>query len=263
MPFMPDTFSRRQGYVKDPPITVREAAPTRIREDFVELATSSGGLTYHGLWNCFRSADRGLPDLGRMLGSAVKGEIKKYVDSREWFHFYDLCESVGTYHPNKHAFVYKLNERFIEQGIGWKLEDGRIVSRESAELEDAVQVAEVALKTAGVLTAEAELRKAREDLSRRPTADLSGAIQHCLASLECLSRKLSGNDTATLGMILKSKATELAIPKPLDVAVEKMWGYASEMGRHLQDGREPAREEVELVVVICAGLMSYLMRKIA
>jgi AbiJ N-terminal domain 4 len=157
---MRDTFSWRHGYVNDPPITVREAAPTRIREDFVELATSVG-LTYHGLWSLFRSADRDLPDLRNMLGSAVRDEINKYLHSCEWFHFYDLCEIVCAYHPNKDAFVYKLNERFIEQGIGWKLEGGRIVSRESAELEDAVKVAEAALQTAGVLTAESELRKAR------------------------------------------------------------------------------------------------------
>src|SRR4029077_19967160 len=40
---------------------------------------------------------------------------------------------------------------------------------------------------------------------------------------------------------------EIGIPKPLDTAIERMWGYASEMVRHLREGRVPAREEAEFL----------------
>ncbi len=52
------------------------------------------------------------------------------------------------------------------------------------------------------------------------------------------------------------------MPKPLDIAVEKAWGYASEMGRHLQEGRTPERGEVELIVGIAATIATYLARKV-
>ena len=36
------------------------------------------------------------------------------------------------------------------------------------------------------------------------------------------------------------------IPAPLDQAVIKTWAYASEFGRHIQEGREPSFEEQSL-----------------
>ena len=55
--------------------------------------------------------------------------------------------------------------------------------------------------------------------------------------------------------------TILASPRPLDVAVEKWWGYTSEVGRHLQEGREPLAEEAELVATVCAAVVTYLVKK--
>jgi hypothetical protein len=62
--------------------------------------------------------------------------------------------------------------------------------------------------------------------------------------------------SATLGDILKRHPA--LIPKPLDTAVEKAWGYASQMGRHIQEGRKPERKEVELIVGMAATVATYL-----
>jgi hypothetical protein len=43
-----------------------------------------------------------------------------------------------------------------------------------------------------------------------------------------------------------------SIPKPLDTAVEKASAYASEMGRHVSEGRTPKLKEVELIVGNCS-----------
>ena len=47
-------------------------------------------------------------------------------------------------------------------------------------------------------------------------------------------REYKGNTKATLGEILKRNSD--LIPKPLDDAVSKAWGYASEHARHLREG---------------------------
>lgn len=65
----------------------------------------------------------------------------------------------------------------------------------------------------------------------------------------------------TPGALLKSHGPSLAIPRPLGAAVEKAWGYASEVGRHLQEGREPSAEEAELVTTVCAAVVTYLVKK--
>jgi hypothetical protein len=44
------------------------------------------------------------------------------------------------------------------------------------------------------------------------------------------------------------------LPRPLNQGVEKAWRCASEMGRHIREGRVPEREEAELIVGIADGI---------
>ncbi|MGA7860651.1 MAG: hypothetical protein WCB19_02190, partial [Thermoplasmata archaeon] len=82
--------------------------------------------------------------------------------------------------------------------------------------------------------------------------------QHCMAALECTARIVSGDERATLGELVARRAAELGIPRPLDNAIEKMWGFASEMARHVREGQTPTREEAELVLSIAAALVTYM-----
>jgi hypothetical protein len=80
-----------------------------------------------------------------------------------------------------------------------------------------------------------------------------------MASLECVARQLTGDHQATLGKIMNDN--RMLISPPLDQAVIKTWAYASEFGRHLQEGREPSFEDAELVVGLCASVSNYLIKK--
>src|ERR1035437_6273909 len=115
-----------------------------------------------------------------------------------------------------------------------------------------------ALEQAEKATAASELREANADLSRLPP-DLTGAIQHSIAALECVAREHC-SDNATLGTLLQ-RYDDL-FPKPLDKGIEKIWGFASEMGRHLQEGRTPSAEEAELLVGLATACCAYLARKV-
>ena len=103
-----------------------------------------------------------------------------------------------------------------------------------------------------------EINEALVDLSRRPTADLTGATTHAMAALECVMRDACEDAKPTLGTLLQRYAG--VIPKPLDLAIEKAWGYASGYGRHIAEGGEPGRKEVELVVGLSATVATYLSR---
>jgi len=135
---------------------------------------------------------------------------------------------------------------------------GIIETRGSESFESAVNNAVEALEASKRTTAKSEIHEALRDLSRRPEADLTGAVQHAMAALECVARDVS-NDKATLGDILKRYPDLL--PKPLDDSVSKAWGYASEMARHLREGRIPTREEAELIVGLSAVVATYLAKK--
>jgi hypothetical protein len=111
----------------------------------------------------------------------------------------------------------------------------------------------------GRCTARNEIHQALVDLSRRPAPDVTGAVQHALAALECVARDACGDPKATLGDILKRYPDLL--PRPLDAAIEKVWGYASEHGRHLREGREPTMAEAELLVGMASVVSTYLVKK--
>ena len=71
------------------------------------------------------------------------------------------------------------------------------------------------------------------------------------------SRGLTG-DKGTLGEVLKHHQDLL--PQPLGTAISKVWGYASNVARHVEEGHEPNREEAELVVGLAAAVAIYLTR---
>jgi hypothetical protein len=80
-----------------------------------------------------------------------------------------------------------------------------------------------------------------------------------MGALEAVARDLAGNSKATLGEVLKRNPT--LVPKPLDTALSQVWGYASNEARHVEEGREPQREEAELVVGLAAVVATYLTKK--
>lgn len=81
-----------------------------------------------------------------------------------------------------------------------------------------------------------------------------------MAALECTAREAVGDPRATLGEILK-RSPDL-LPKPLDDGISKLWGYASETGRHLREGRLPSRAEAELLVGVAASACTYLTARL-
>ena len=104
-----------------------------------------------------------------------------------------------------------------------------------------------------------EIGEAQRDLARRPEPDCTGAVQHAMAALEAVARDVTGDEKATLGDILKDKPD--LFPRPLDVVMGKIWGYASEMARHVREGDELEVEEVELMVALAAAGVTYLAKK--
>ncbi len=258
-------FSRRFGYREPREITVREAAPEALRVGLLQILHDELGLTYTQIREFTCRALRTFPDPSNWSEVPnVRDEVVGLLQGCEWYRVYDMIEAAHRYLvPGGHAeaFTTRINELLDEEGIGWQLIEGRIVTRGPREFEHAVAHAVAAAGDAGLHTARGELEEARRDLSRRPEPDITGTIQHCMAALECTVRVVTADERATLGDLLQRHAAALGIPRPLDNAIERMWGYASEMGRHLREGRVPSREEAELLLGISAALVNYLLQR--
>lgn len=108
-------------------------------------------------------------------------------------------------------------------------------------------------------TSQDEIREALKDLSRRPSPDITGSVQHSVAALECLCREITGQKSATLGKLINDHPG--IVPQPLNKVVSEIFGFSSEQGRHLREGEAPNYEEAELVVHLSASLCTYLCKK--
>jgi hypothetical protein len=263
-------FSKRHKYsIQNREITIREDAPENlwhfILETVIELGFGPAALRED---LCAVLHVRPDPNNWSEYPN-VWEEVQGLIYNCQWFRVYDFIERLyerfeeyneETEKRKKVApqFQQALNEFFIEEGIGWQLVDGEIVTRGTEAFESATTQAVATLDKAGGTTARDEIHEARTDLSRRPEPDLTGAIQHGMAALECVARDVCGDPKATLGVILKKKSN--LIPKPLDMAIEKAWGYASEMGRHIREGRQLNRKEAELIVSLAATISTYLSK---
>jgi hypothetical protein len=261
---MGDSFSQRHGYGQRREIAVREDAPEALRAGLLTVLRGIG-FSYNEVRAVICPVLRTFPDPANWAEIPnVRDEVTGLLQSCDWYRVYDIIEAVYTYFRDaepRERFTVGINEIFEQEGIGWQLVDGRIATRGSEEFEHGVNQAVAALNEAQYQTPRTELEEARRDLSRRPDPDITGTIQHCMASLECTARIIANDPRATLGEIVGRHGAELGIPRPLDDAIQRVWGYASEMARHVREGRTPARDEAELLLGLSASLITYLLRR--
>ena len=264
---MTERFSKRHGYhqAHEAEISVRQNASHELRGIVVQLAYEYG-FQPNILRNLVCRILRKRPNQDNWSEYPnIDDEVHGLVDDCDWYRVYDIIEGItdvmreAPFCYEKKKFESELNDYFLENGIGWKLSNGTVEMRGPEVFEKVVDTAERELETKGFSTARNELHEALRDLSRRPAADITGAIQHSMAALECVAREACGDPKANLGEIMKRYRD--IVPPPLDEVIVKAWGYASENARHIREGREPTFEEAQLVVGVVAALATYLARK--
>jgi hypothetical protein len=269
-------FSKRHGFTRQR-IIARDSAPKQLRSDILfaikDLMYGDRALVRKDLMqgnhalvrprfsqNLFDSL---APILKRSSFGLEYREFDRELMGCPWFRFYDCVEAThelltanfGITHPRRiQEFEEQVNEAFEQNGVGWKLIEGQLQIRGDEGFEQSFQSALKSLGSGGLRNAASEMREALNALSRRPNADATGAIQHAMASLESVARERVGNRKPTLGKLIP----KLGLRPPLDTAVEKLWGYASDSARHGKEGKTPGRREATLVVGTCAAVAAFL-----
>ena len=259
-------FSKRHGHTaSDPEITIWEDAPGGVRFTVIEAARRLGRLSPSTLRRIVCRVLRVPPDLNNWTEFPnVENEVQELVNGCAWYRVYDIAEAIAEHiydgdSEYYEAFSSEVNECLRETGVGWQLKDRLVQARGSDAHERLLVAASEAMKASGLTTARGELEEATRDLSRRPTPDLSGAVQHAMAALECTARDIAKDTKATLGELMKRPNL---LPKPLDEVVSKAWGYASDQARHGREDRKLDRPEVQLVVGLSAVMATYLLQKV-
>ena len=258
-----EPFSKRHGLVEpEPEITVREGEPGALRTALPGMAYDCG-LTPTNLREIVCRVLEVEPDSYNWTDFPnVDGEVRDLLKECQWFYIYDVIERILSSrlrHLMAEDFAERLNAYFRKRGYGWQIVNGSVEVRGTEAFEVPVRGALGELAQSGRATAHSELQEALRDISRRPEPDVTGAVQHSMAALECLARDISGRSKDTLGDIAERRP-EL-FPRPLEEVVNKLWGFASNKARHLKEGGAVEFEEAELVVHTASALCSYLIHK--
>lgn len=255
-----DSFSRRQGYSRpDAEIRIRHEAPEVLRAAVVSIAYRCGFIPSE-LRQVLCGILYKVPDKSNWSEHPnIAAEVAILIDELEWFEVYDFIELLAEKSLYKsNDFSEEINKYFRVDGVGWQLVDQKIQMRGTEAFEAAVRDGQQLLYRQHRPTAAYELHESLQDLSRRPLPEISGAIQHAMAALECVARDVIGSKD-TLGQLIQRNPG--LFPKPVDQIVEKAWAYSSNFGRHLMEGMPPNFEEAELMVGISGVLCRYLARR--
>ena len=260
---MPETFSDRHGYrVADAEITVREDAPEALRYAIL-LVAQGVGMTPTAMRQIVCQVLLVPPASYNWSDYPnVWDEINDLIAQCPWFKVYDCAEGLHTALANTdpdraQTFADRLNRFLRENGIGWEIQDGRVVFRGSEVFVETTREAVSVLTETGRTRAANEIHEALRDISRRPEPDITGSIQHAIAALESTARDVTGMPNRTLGQLVR----ELGLPPPLDTAVEKLWGYASDRARHVREGQAVDTAEAELLVSVACAVCTFLTRR--
>lgn len=252
-------FSKRHGFATTPPIRFRHDAPEGLRHAVIQAAYDH--LSYEQIRTSICRTLYLAPDKGNWSEIPnIRDEVERVIQVAEWYRVYDVIEGLvsfieGTYgYQSTEVFADRINSIFVDTGAGWQLVagDGVVVCGD-ADFEEAVQSSQTALSLTGFDVAAKEIREALGDLSRRPEADLTGAVHHALGALEATARYVSGTDD-DLGRL----ASRIGLPAPLDGALKQMWGFSSNFGRHVSPTKIPTEEEAQLIVHLSSAYCRYL-----
>lgn len=269
---MSESFSSRQGFSSNPPISIWQDAPAGFRYALTAIVFHDCQQTPFWMRETTCKILCIPPDANNWSYDNVKNEVDYLLNHCEWYKVYDAAEEIfarltadntsasGVRRASAFAqtFQTKLNQTMAEMGIGWEMVDGKFEIRGEPVLQTMIDQAKQKLD--GLTVAKKELQEAFLALSRRPNPNVSGAIAHACAALESLCRKLTNSGNTTLGDIIKNNRT--LFPQPLDQALEKMWGYASHNARHGNEARQLDIHEAYLVVGTIASAIIYVSNRI-
>lgn len=254
-------FTDRMGIeIPQSPIIVRNDAPFEFRRYLFQLMRIyEPSLKKIRTYVCFVTKETEDPN-NWSENEFMENEIFIIIENCPWYRIYDIIEYFyRNLQDNKAEFAKNINDYFIEKGIGWKFNEGLIETRGEDAFEQKIAEVVDVMGNKGFLTSQNEICEALNDMSKRPTPDITGSVQHSVAALECLCREITGDKKFTLGKLIKNNPN--IVPKPLNEVIELIFGFASEKGRHLREGGTPNYEEAELVVHLSALLCTYLTKK--
>ncbi|MCI8366551.1 MAG: hypothetical protein HFJ66_02990 [Eggerthellaceae bacterium] len=197
--------------------------------------------------------------------------LKSAVLNREWFMVYDFVEvlvSVLAESEQREA-VEDLNDLFEEEKSGYRIVKAGCSDASSFQVVPIVDQLEIAsleeASSAPYESVNSHLAKALAFYSDRQHPDYPNSIKESISAVESLCCHITGDRKATLGTALKKLESEgWGIHGSLKLALEKLYGYASDEDGIRHGGIDPSKAEAEdalFMLVSCSAFVNYLIEK--
>lgn len=273
-------FSEREGFAphKDPqahdhlPGWVRDAITNEL-SNFAQKGAPIPGTYILNLYSLFK------PYIWKVLGtqppgSPMGGPFHYYIPAvmrqSHWYQVYDILEEVADVIKEQLGeeelleFSQKINAILTGEGIVWKFEEGKIVRRYNAHVEEQVKKAQTLLVDPKFKGPDEQFAKAIEHLNRRPNSDEENCVKDAVGALEAVANIIAEKSGKQLNDLLKEEPFKSGIHPTIVQSIEKLYAYrgAAPGAGHGQVG--PAVigiAEAMWVLTVSAATIIYLINK--
>lgn len=256
---MPEIFAERHGIERAvPEIAIIDDFPVLHREAALQIAHQLG-VTASSLRKAMLEVLVTGIDTTHFSPDYIWDDLVLTLPGCDWPDVYEIAQEIYKVVPANQQQEYekRLNRFFERNGFGWMMRDGLIEYRGSKSYQEATKSVDQVLQSRGLNRSAESVQEAMRALSRRPDPDLPGAVNHAMRALEAVARIDTGNPVKTLGALVSS----LDLPKPLDEAVSKLWGFSSQYTRHGSEEKAIDRDEAELVVTVTCAIAAFVANR--
>lgn len=278
-------FSARLEAGKGKRSTVLEDAPRPTRIGFVkgilgEFVSDKSGYSWNSkepldttqIHQRFIALIRDEADPWDYDQQSAWGALTHHLKECDWTEFYDFVELLGAALIQKEAdgpfddpeyfkvYQAKVNALFLEDGIGWSLNDKSELYRQVPKALAKRIAGSEALLSDHFETARIHYQKAVTYLHQHPI-DEANSIKEIVSALESVSRVLFPK-AKTLGDAVKLLRKDERFSPHLIDALEKLYVFsnATPLVRHGHaEAGKPSLQEAELALFIGAAFIRYLI----
>lgn len=192
--------------------------------------------------------------------------LRDYFFKAKWYEVYDFIEFIANCGPDgqREKFTRVCNYHLERENSAYRFVNGRITEITSQEEIDEVESAIAnASPYAGV---KAHLTAALAHLSSRTNPDYRNSIKESISAVESLAKKLTQDDSGTLGSILNTLEKSKKLHPALRKAFSSLYGYTSDANgiRHaLLEESDLTKADARFMLVCCSAFINYTMDAVA
>ena len=186
--------------------------------------------------------------------------LRRHFFSAEWYEVYDFVEFIAQNgsEQKKQAFIDTTNSYLEVENSAYRFVNGQIAEITSAE---EISEVEAALSISdGFAGAKTHLQTALGLMSDRKSPDYRNSIKESISAVESLAKKLSGDDSGTLGAMLKALEKSKKLHPALKNAFSSLYGYTNDADgiRHaLLDESNLTKADARFMLVCCSAFINY------